>query len=576
MLEDVCPFTVFGCFNKGLTDKNRKRIAEVIGEKLGVTAVLGVDFKGIPILNNMSAWFFSGDDELWDESIQNLWDFFESAISYSNDPSHQSRLDFIKGYDQVQKQKGVKWNLTMGLFWIRPYTYLNLDSTNREYLLKDGSPFQEGLRKIADFKNVPSASQYISILEFVKISIAKPDSLHKSMLDISNGAWLDALRSKPRQPDEPRGTHYWIYSAGVGSIEWDSFYSKRIMGLKLFNIGDLDNFATKSEMNADLKRKHGERRGYRNTGLALWQFANEMECGDIVYVKRGRNQLIGRGIIKSDYIYKENQDYPYLRQMDWTHKGEWDHPGNAQVKTLTDVTKYTEYVQEIEKIFAADSGDMPDEGDVVIYPAYTEDNFLDEVFMTQDKYRRLITQVTSKKNIILQGAPGVGKTYCAKRLAYSIIGEKNRERVMLIQFHQSYSYEDFVMGYRPDGQGFKLVEGPFYTFCKRAQDDSENKYFFIIDEINRGNLSKIFGELLMLIEADKRGQEIRLMYSNEQFSVPENLYIIGMMNTADRSLAMIDYALRRRFAFVNFEPAFDSRGFKNILLRANSDKFKLV
>ena len=130
-----------------------------------------------------------------------------------------------------------------------------------------------------------------------------------------------------------------------------------------------------------------------------------------------------------------------------------------------------------------------------------------------------------------------------------------------IQFHQSYSYEDFIEGYRPTESGFELRKGVFYKFCKKAEADASRPYFFIIDEINRGNLSKIFGELFMLIESDKRGQQMRLLYSDELFSVPENVYIIGMMNTADRSLAMLDYALRRRFAFVTINPAFDSDGF---------------
>ena len=148
---------------------------------------------------------------------------------------------------------------------------------------------------------------------------------------------------------------------------------------------------------------------------------------------------------------------------------------------------------------------------------------------------------------------------------------------MAIQFHQNYSYEDFMMGFRPNECGFELKKGPFYNFCKKAEQDSNNDYFFIIDEINRGNLSKIFGELFMLMENDKRGTEIKLLYSDEMFSIPKNLYIIGMMNTADRSLAIIDYALRRRFAFFEFEPAFESDGFKKYLEEKNSDKlYKLI
>ena len=143
----------------------------------------------------------------------------------------------------------------------------------------------------------------------------------------------------------------------------------------------------------------------------------------------------------------------------------------------------------------------------------------------------------------------------------------------MIQFHQSYSYEDFIMGYRPDGNGFKLKCGPFYEFCNTAAEDSENNYFFIIDEINRGNISKIFGELFMLIENDKRGQQIRLLYEDELFSVPPNLYIIGLMNTADRSIAMIDYALRRRFSFFDVKPAFDSEQFESMRDNAENEKY---
>ena len=154
-----------------------------------------------------------------------------------------------------------------------------------------------------------------------------------------------------------------------------------------------------------------------------------------------------------------------------------------------------------------------------------------------------------------------------------MMGVKDPNRVMMVQFHQSYSYEDFIIGFRPSEKGFELKHGPFYNFCKEAEIDSENDYFFIIDEINRGNLSKIFGELFMLIESDKRGSELQLLYSDEKFSVPSNVYIIGMMNTADRSLAMLDYALRRRFAFYEMKPGFDTDGFRDYRISLASDRF---
>lgn len=196
--------------------------------------------------------------------------------------------------------------------------------------------------------------------------------------------------------------------------------------------------------------------------------------------------------------------------------------------------------------------------------------------MSKQRYNSLSNLLLTKKNIILQGAPGVGKTYIAKRLAYSIMGEKDTSRIKVIQFHQSYSYEDFIMGFRPTQTGFELKTGIFYDFCKKASDDYR-PYFFIIDEINRGNLSKIFGELFMLIENDKRGVKLQLLYADEDFFIPENIYIIGMMNTADRSLALLDYALRRRFAFFDIFPAFTSYGFKNYCKNLNNPKLdKLI
>ena len=207
---------------------------------------------------------------------------------------------------------------------------------------------------------------------------------------------------------------------------------------------------------------------------------------------------------------------------------------------------------------------------------YTKADFLRDVYMTEAKYDRLKAVLEKKKNIILQGAPGVGKTFAAKRLAYSVMGEVDDDRIEFVQFHQNYSYEDFMMGYKPVGEGFELKYGIFYRFCQKAANHPDKDYFFIIDEINRGNMSKIFGELLMLIEADYRDKKVTLAYNGLSFSVPKRVHIIGMMNTADRSLAMIDYALRRRFSFFDMEPGFDSEGFINYQNSLANDTFNTL
>ncbi len=367
---------------------------------------------------------------------------------------------------------------------------------------------------------------------------------------------------------------YWLYSPGEGSAMWDYFHSHSEMGIGWAEIGDLRVFGSKEEMKQKMKDTYDPTLSYMNAAHATWQFANEMKVGDIIFVKKGRNQIIGRGVVTGDYYFRQSApEYPHRRSVKWTHKGEWPHPsGQAAMKTLTDVTPYTDYVEKLCGLFVSET-EADVEEQIVTFPEYTETDFLSDVYIESEEYATLVELIRTKKNVILQGTPGVGKTFAAKRLAYSMMGVKDQNRVMMIQFHQSYSYEDFIMGFRPSEAGFELKKGAFYTFCKKAEIDSDNEYFFIIDEINRGNLSKIFGELFMLIESDKRGIQLQLLYSDEKFAVPKNVYIIGMMNTADRSLAMLDYALRRRFAFYEMRPGFETEGFREYRMALENDKF---
>ena len=369
---------------------------------------------------------------------------------------------------------------------------------------------------------------------------------------------------------------YWLYAAGDGSVNWENDYDEGIMAIGWDDMGDLMQYSSKEEMRAKMREVYGGASSYKNQVHATWQFANDIKPGDIIFVKKGRKEIIGRGVVEGEYVYDPTREhYRNTRTVRWTDKGLWEHSEQLAMKTLTDVTPYTDFVKKTQSLFDGESTDVAiqdEDEEERTYDPYTADDFLHDVFMDEDRYNTLKALLLTKKNVILQGAPGVGKTFAAKRLAYSIMGEKDTNRVKMVQFHQSYSYEDFIMGFRPTETGFELKKGVFYEFCRKAAED-DRPYFFIIDEINRGNLSKIFGELFMLIESDKRGVELQLLYADEQFSIPSNVYIIGMMNTADRSLAMLDYALRRRFAFFEMTPAFNSSGFRAYRAKINNPKF---
>lgn len=260
--------------------------------------------------------------------------------------------------------------------------------------------------------------------------------------------------------------------------------------------------------------------------------------------------------LSSPIDYAVLKECPELENMEYFRNPQ----GSLFKLTRSEYEFILDMIREENPIVTASSSD-----------AYTKDDFLNEVYMTEERYETLVNVLRNKKNIILQGAPGVGKTFAARRLAWSMMGEKDDSRIEFVQFHQNYSYEDFMMGYKPVEDGFELKYGIFYRFCQKAANQPDKEFFFIIDEINRGNMSKIFGELLMLIEKDYRGTKMTLAYNGLPFSVPKNLYIIGMMNTADRSLAMIDYALRRRFSFFEIEPGFDSQGFISYQNGLNSE-----
>ncbi len=583
--EDICPFTVFGSFNKGITNSNRTALLQQFAKQFSIKSDIPTCFEGIPVVMNLSAWFFAYKGNRGEHDIDNLWELFEKAISYSEDPCAENKNDFIAAFDTVSKQKMVKWNITMGLYWIRPYSFINLDSTNRAFITdKDNMPYYFTTIFADINRGLPDGANYLFMCEQARNALNQNECKYHSFPELSYHAWkisqMDKINEQTANTIDSNVNeiNYWVYSPGDNACMWDEFYNLGIMGIGWDEVPNLKDFTSKGQIKEYMKKVYDSSYSYKNNAHCLWQFVNKIKIGDVIFVKKGMHKIIGKGVVTSDYIYDSSREtYKHIRKVDWQNKGEWEHPGQAAIKTLTNVSAYPDYVQKLFDLFAEDTMEEVVEQKEIKYPPYTRDEFLNEVYINEDTYNTLTELLNAKYNIILQGAPGVGKTFAAKRLAYSIMGQKDTSRVVMVQFHQSYSYEDFIQGYRPSREGFELENGTFYKFCKEAEEDNERPYFFIIDEINRGNLSKIFGELMMLIEKDKRGEKIKLLYSNEWFTVPQNVRIIGMMNTADRSLALMDYALRRRFAFFDFVPAFSTEGFKNYLAEKSSSKLeKLV
>jgi 5-methylcytosine-specific restriction enzyme B len=542
LLREIDPFTVFATFNRGLSGDNRRRLASPLGQELGIGASPPKDFAGIPTVDNRHTWFFAYAKDRTAEDIPSLWAVFERALR----PDPLGDPEFPDAFDRALHVYGVSFNLTMGLFWVRPRTFLSLDGVLQHYA---------GLTIKASQLN---ARKYIeTILEVGRRGTPFPE--------LSHDAWLKARQTADKRPIDPEDLRApteslpipcaWLLSWNPNRWIWKTLGEDRLAvagGQMVRNRWSCGNRRAAIGDRVFLVRTGEEPRGIIARGRAA-SAPYEHEHYDADRAAAGeRRQVID---VEFDDIRDPARD-PFLKMED-LQKLSADQVWNPQ---QSGIEVRPEVVSALEEAWSR----LPNHAGRQSVPYEVENIVADGCFLPRLQIETILKRLRSKKNLVLQGPPGTGKSWLARRLAHALIGTKDDRRSVSVQFHPNLSYEDFVRGWRPTGNGrLDLIDGVFLYAVAEARNEPELPFVVVIEEINRGNPAQIFGELLTLMEDSKRSPDeaMRLAYPRgaKLVYVPENLFIIGTMNVADRSLALVDLALRRRFAFVDLEPEFNER-----------------
>ena len=554
-LEQIDPFTFLATFNRGITDINRRANWQFLRKRWSLQSEVPQDFSGIPTVNPQASWFFDYSFKRKEGDIEVLWQLASQVMTRP-----VSKIDEAL----FERCCQVRWvgigKLTIGLFWINPGNILPCDKKTIAYGKKHGvrakprkyRSYVEWLRDMAtalgsDFPKVSHEAHTWAITP-------GQDTEDDHGGDIEQvGAKIPAT-PKVKLTEDSNVSYWWL---NANPKHW-SFEELSVGGRQTY---------TSHNKSGNKRQKYRYFKDVKPGDVLVGYVTSpQREIVGICRITRGLHNSEGEGEriefekierLRKPVLYEDFKDLPELEKCEPLV----NHQGS--------LFKLRETEYEVIRYLIDEANPDPED----LPKPYTKEMALKELFFAESQFDDALRALCEKKNLVLQGPPGVGKTFVAKRLAMALIGSNDPQRIEMIQFHQSYSYEDFIQGFRPTAKGtFELKYGIFNQFCRRAQVDEQKKepYVFIIDEINRGNLSKIFGELMMLVEPDKRGPSfsIPLAYASDpddKFYIPANIHIIGTMNTADRSLAMVDYALRRRFRFITLEPEFSGSKFRQFL-----------